>query len=328
MNDARTHRGMRTASIAVILLAGAWIIAAVWAAWSVNLAENRFPHAALNRGAPVSAALLFACACLIARPPSPRQSAGFGESLAVLLFAIVSASLLARCGLTPIDAAVALLVLVGLDLLRRPTRWRTSVVVLAVAAGLSPLAIAPAVLLTTMPAPISRRFTSLLLMAAIALLTTYLLPPWDHTWLAMPHDADVLRRLGPAFLWTVHAEWGDRVAPAVVLAGLAVAEHAFFPPPSGDPAAARRRVLILWLLVAMVASAFMPRVALNHGILFVLPAFLLAPDGCRVFRLLPVDRPHAALSVLTLVAGLLFLVLLLHPLRITVDLLLVSTLAK
>ncbi|NOT01607.1 MAG: hypothetical protein HOP29_13375 [Phycisphaerales bacterium] len=312
-------------TIIALALAGVWITAAVWATWSIRAAgDNPFP-AASNWSAVSLAALLISCVGFIVQPASPSASTGSAEFVSAIVFAVVSAALIADTGITPMDAMAALLTLVGVSLIRHPALWWPAIVALALAAGLSPLAAIPAALVVTMPVPNPRRLASLTFIAAIVVLTWTFLPPVDRSWLGMPSIAPSLQRIGPAYLWTLHAEWGNRVAPAFALAALAAAERWRFRTELDDNwTTARHRILLAWLIGAWVTATLMPRVAISRGLLLVLPAFLLVAPGCRVFRMLPMDRRHASLSAFTIMAAALLLFLLWQPFAATFDLLMVA----
>ena len=65
----------------------------------------------------------------------------------------------------------------------------------------------------------------------------------------------------------------------------------------------------------LLAGICMPRVVVAHGLMFVLPAFLLVPAGWRMLCTLPITRSQWTLSLFTLSCWALMLLLLWVPVR-------------
>ncbi len=134
-------------------------------------------------------------------------------------------------------------------------------------------------------------------------------------------------RVGPSYLWTLVAWWIDLVLPALVLAAIAIAQHFYHPDDDSEssnrlfPSHDRRhnQAVILWLTINVVISVMWPRILLSHGLLIVLPAFLLVALGWKVIQLTPVTRRHWMLSAFSIACRLLPWMLLWPAVRATTE---------
>lgn len=322
-----------SATATVLVLCCLWIQATTWAWWRTHLGDDALAavassHFALCNGI----ALCWATVVIIVFLPSgPVLKVETGEVWAGLLFAALAAAHFASESLSPWDTVASFFVLLGIcAAVRTKARWLVATL-LGVACGCSPLAAGALVVLVRSGKSWSRQIAALLSAGAIAIATGVLIGlvsgrPWTE---AMDVSSKVAR-VGPSFLWTLVAEWADMVMPVIVLALLAISERLFAPRDAhgsmgGAPMAATSGdAVMVWLLINTIAGICMPRVLVTHGLLFVLPAFLLVPAGWRVLRQLPFDRSQWTLSLFSGICYLLPLLLLWVPLRKTAELIMAA----
>lgn len=242
-----------------------------------------------------------------------------GQFIAGLLLVIVSAALVANDGLCAWDALAAMCLLFGVARARRArTQW-PGILPIGLACACTPLAAGVALIYGWRGLPRRERLIALAATGLIAVVVglgarRIVEIPWTGA-LAVSND---VARLGPQNVWRVAAEWGDLVMPVLLMAMLAVCDQLFA---TNREKTANEwdhridRLASVWLGINVLAGICMPRVVVTHGLMFILPAFLLVPAGWRVLRTLPMTRSQWTLSLFTLSCWALILLLLWVPVR-------------
>ena len=265
----------------------------------------------------------------------PRR-ADAGRTVAGVIFAVAVSSLLAQGRLTQWDAVAAFLSLAGIELFGRgATRadkppvapgantggraargtwgW-AGVLLLGTACGCSPLCLGALVLIVFAPGTVRRRVVGFVVTVALGLAVATMIDnvcdrPIGRS-LAL---SGLTARIGPQDVWRLVARWSDQVMPALVLSLAAASswllddhanagpggrcEKGFSHQQRDSHQQSFDKALTVWLGINLVGGIMLPRVVIDHGLLLVLPAFLLAPTGWRLLRHLPFDRSRWMLSL-------------------------------
>jgi len=321
MNEPKTATAWQlSATVLALLLCGAWIAVATWARWSASQRPDA-PFEPWTTGQAVGVALTLGMAAVVLSRILGIERRGGAVSTADMvtacMFAVIAAAHIAVDAISPRDAAVAWVVLVGIRFTVRPaSRW-LGVFLLGIACAASLLA-AGALLVVSIVFPKALYKTlGLLTAAGIAIYTLPLLTPSGTPWANTYRVSDDVARVGPSFLWTLTADWADLTMPAIVLALLAVSDGVFGRGMEDEERNVRGSDygVMAWLLVNVIVGACMPRLMVTHGFLFALPAFLLAPAGWRVLRRLPFDRAQWSLSIFSAASYALLAMLVWVPVR-------------
>ncbi len=275
-----------------------WIAAIVIARANAGLATDD-PSVAMSVSDTVVMGIAFVgLALLLAGALMPWQPPRGGGLVGSVVFSVVASGLVADGRVVAWDAAAAILTAVGaLAILQARNRWM-GIVPLGIACGLSPLCASALVVLLLPSAHGRRRAADALPVVAIGVAVAWVL----HLTIGrLPGAAFAvgsdLNRIGPQNLWRFVAWWLDLGMPALVFACVAAALRFF-----GDAEnIAATRSLAVWLGINVLVGVFLPRVVLCHGLLLLLPAFMLTSSGYLAMRRLPVNRSHWTLSLFSAV---------------------------
>ena len=239
-----------------------------------------------------------------------------GQAIAGILFIIVAAALLAHGGLPAWDALAAMCLLFGVARARHSrTEW-LGILPIGLACACTPLAAGAALIHGWRGSACREHLTAIaatgLIAVVVGLGVRWIVEiPWAGA-LSISND---VARLGPQNMLRVAAERGDLVMPVLVLAMLAVCDQLFATEKPTDSDHRFERLASAWLGLNVLAGICMPRIVIGHGLIFVLPAFLLVPAGWRMLRTLPVTRSQWTLSLFTLSCWALMLLLVWVPAR-------------
>ncbi len=201
--------------------------------------------------------------------------------------------------------------------LNATTRWG-GLVLVGMACGCSPLCATGIVLFSLAGRRARDRILDAAAIAVLGVLSAMLIERVGGRGVAEAFtlNSDVAR-MGPHDAWRFVARWSDLLMPALVFALIAVSGWFF----GGDADQKKwllhgfEKGLAAWLVVNIVVGIIVPRIVVGHGLLLVLPAFLLVPAGWRMVRQLPFDRGQWTLSLFSGACHVLPFLLLWTPLR-------------
>ena len=318
-----------SATSIVLILCAVWIAATAWARWAIGRADPGVAPS-LGAGAAVGITIALVAATLVVSrflSTDLHFRTRTGEVITAILFTAIASAHLADDAVTFRDATAAWLVLVGVQFACRPAARWIGITLVGVACGCSPLVGGALLVVVATFARPATQFIGFAIALFLAGFFYSMFTPREVSWTyAFPVLEEVVR-VGPAYLWTLAADWGDIVMPVLVLALLAVAESLFGRPedsPASPEPPVPSQALRLWLLLNAVAAIMMPRVLVSHGPLFVLPAFLIAPAGWRLLRDLPLTRSNWTLSLFSACSYALILWLAWTPVRTSAELIMAA----
>ncbi len=314
-----------SATLIVLILCAAWIAATAWARWATEGAD---PTTRLYFGAAAAIGLtlvLVLADTVVSRVLSTdlHFRVRTGEVVAAVLFAVVAAAHIATDSVTVRDAAALWLCLAGVHFTCRPAgRW-VGITMLGVACGCSPLVGGSMLVVVAAFARPAGQFLGFAMTLFLAIFFYPMFTPREVPWTYAFPVPEEIERVGPAYLWTLAADWGDIVLPVMVLALLAIAEELFGRPeerpPSPEPEIPRY-ALRLWLVLNAVAAICLPKILVSHGLIFLAPAILLAAPGWRVLRCLPFTRSNWTLSLFSALSYCVVVALVWTPIRTSAEL--------
>jgi hypothetical protein len=314
-----------SATLVVLVLCALWIGATAWARWATGGAD---PSTKLHFGGAAAVGLTLAlilATAVVSRILSTdlHLRVRSGEIVAAVLFAAVAAAHIATDSVTVRDATALWLCLSGVHFASRPTgRW-VGITMLGVACGCSPLVGGSMLVVVAAFVRPAGQFIGFAMTLFLAVFFYPMFTPREVPWTYAFPVPEEIERVGPAYLWTLAADWGDIVLPVVVLALLAIAEELFGRPeerpPSPEPEIPRY-ALRLWLVLNAVAAVCLPRILVSHGLIFMAPAILLAAPGWRLLRCLPFTRSNWTLSLSSAFSYCVVLALVWTPIRTSAEL--------
>ncbi|MEE9296463.1 MAG: hypothetical protein V3W34_16085 [Phycisphaerae bacterium] len=319
-------------TFSIIVLCCGWIIATAAARSAVTLATDDQAHV-LSGGPAVAVAVCLVAGTILLSgvlPVNGPRRADAGRTVACVIFAVAVSSLLAQGRLTQWDALAAFLSLAGIELFGRGANtggpaargtwgW-AGVLLLGTACGCSPLCLGVLVPIVFAPGTVWRRVVGFVVTVGLGLGVALMIDTMcDRPIGRSLALSGVAARIGSQDVWRLAARWSDQVMPALVLALAAASSWLLDDDADAEPAGGCEKgfshqqqdshqqrdshqqsfdkALTVWMGINLVAGIMLPRVVVDHGLLLVLPAFLLAPTGWRMLRHLPFDRSRWMLSM-------------------------------